>query len=239
MMGIKAVLFDLDGTLLPMDMDKFIEAYFGGLVKKLVPLGYEPKSVVNGVWKGTDAMISNNGDNTNDVVFWNTFCELLGEECRKDEAVFEEFYKNEFQEVKNVCGFDKNAAKVVYALKANDIKVAVATSPIFPAIATESRIKWAGLSTEDFEFYTTYENCRYTKPNIKYYEEVAKKIGVKPEECLMVGNDVDDDMVAENIGMKVFLLTDNLINKNDVDISKYPNGGYQEFIKYLKTANLI
>ena len=55
----------------------------------------------------------------------------------------------------------------------------------------------------------------------------------------MVGNDVGDDMVAEKIGMKVFLLTDNLINKNNEDISIYPNGGYQELIRYLKTENLI
>ena len=34
-MNIKAVLFDLDGTLLPMDQDIFVKSYFGLLAKKL------------------------------------------------------------------------------------------------------------------------------------------------------------------------------------------------------------
>ena len=49
---IKVVLFDLDGTLLPMDQDKFIEAYFGGLVKKLAPHGYEPQKLIGGINAG-------------------------------------------------------------------------------------------------------------------------------------------------------------------------------------------
>ena len=34
-----------------------------------------------------------------------------------------------------------------------------------------------------------------------------QKLNVSPEECLMVGNDVSEDMIAETIGMKVFLIT--------------------------------
>ena len=77
-MSIKAVLFDLDGTLLPMDQDVFLKSYLGLLSKKLAPIGYDPKTLVEAIWQGTGAMIKNNGDTTNEVVFWNEFCKIFG-----------------------------------------------------------------------------------------------------------------------------------------------------------------
>jgi len=89
-------------------------------------------------------------------------------------------------------------------------------------------------SVEDFELCTTYENIGYSKPNPLYYTELAKRIGVEPSECLMVGNDVSEDMVAKNVGMQVFLLTDCLLNKKKEDISGYPQGGFRELMNYLE-----
>ena len=70
---MKTVLFDLDGTLLPMDQDEFIKAYFGGLATKLVPFGYEPNKLIQGIWAGTKAMVTNDGAMTNEARFWQTF----------------------------------------------------------------------------------------------------------------------------------------------------------------------
>ena len=91
------------------------------------------------------------------------------------------------------------------------------------------------LLSSDFEFITTFENSYSCKPNPRYYLEVAEKLGLSPEECLMVGNDVRDDMIAETVGMKVFLLTDCLINVKNVDISSYPQGSFKELVEYTKT----
>ena len=102
-------------------------------------------------------------------------------------------------------------------------------------MATRLRMSWAGLTPNDFEFYTTYENINYCKPNPTYYLEVAKRIGFTPQECLMVGNDVGDDMPAQNVGMKVFLLTDCLINSKKEDIQKYPNGSFSELLQYINS----
>jgi FMN phosphatase YigB (HAD superfamily) len=109
----------------------------------------------------------------------------------------------------------------------------LATNPLFPAVATESRIRWAGLSPEDFELYTTFENSRYCKPNLAYYEDILATLSVSGEECVMVGNDVEEDMIAERLGMKTFLLTDCLINKNGEDISKWAHGGFEELKEFL------
>lgn len=232
-MKIKVILFDLDGTLLPMDQDVFVKTYFGLLAKKLAPYGYDPERLIQAVWAGTGAMVKNDGKQSNEDKFWEVFSTAYGVDCKKDIALFDEFYRKEFAGVKEVCGFNSMAAEAVRILKEKGFRIALATNPLFPQIATANRICWAGLTPENFVFFTTYEESRYCKPNINYYKDVVEKLGVKPEECLMVGNDVTEDMVVTNIGMKAFLLTDCLINKENKDIEQYPNGSFTELLAYV------
>ena len=234
-MSIKAILFDLDGTLLPMDQDRFVKTYFHLLAVKLAPHGYDPKQLVDAVWAGTAAMVKNNGHQSNEAAFWEKFTELFGPQAKEDLPLFEEFYRKEFAGAKAVCGFNPKAAETVAQIKERGLRVALATNPIFPAVATESRIHWAGLEPEDFELYTTYENARYCKPNLSYYRDIAEQLGLAPEECLMVGNDVTEDMAAQALGMQVFLLTDCLINAGQKDISVYPSGGFPELQALIRT----
>jgi FMN phosphatase YigB (HAD superfamily) len=126
------------------------------------------------------------------------------------------------------------AKEVVDLAKSGGLKTVLATQPVFPRIATESRMKWAGLEAEDFLLYTTYENSSFSKPSVGYYLDIAKRIGVAPEECLMVGNDVTDDMSCTSVGMKVFLLDNYLINRNGEDISAYPRGSFEALADYIK-----
>ena len=234
-MKLKAILFDLDGTLLPMDQDVFLKDYFSRMVKKLAPHGYDSQALIKSIYAGTNAMIANDGSATNETVFWNSFTNFFGEQARKDEVLFDDYYRNEFQEVKHSCGFLPEATTTIKTLRDRGYRVVLATNPLFPSIATESRIRWAGMSPEDFELFTTYENSSFCKPNLKYYEEILGKLGVTPEECLMVGNDVGDDMVAEQLGMKVFLVPRDLINKEEKDISNYPQGTLDDLLTYLDT----
>ena len=232
-MSINAILFDLDGTLLPMDQDLFMKYYFGALAAKLVPHGYDKDTLVNNVWAGTKAMVMNNGSKTNEEAFWDTFCALVGKDCRPDIPIFDSFYRNEFAAAKNACQPTAAAKEVIDLIKASGKRLILATNPLFPAVATENRIGWAGLAKEDFELITTYENSSYCKPNPKYYVEILEKTGLKPKECLMVGNNAEEDMIAETLGMKVFLLTNCLINEKNADISKYPQGGFEELKNFI------
>lgn len=234
-MKLKAVLFDLDGTLLPMDQNVFVHTYLQALAAKLAPCGFDPKAVIRGVWAGTEAMIENKGDRLNREAFWDGCCRVLGDKLREQENLIVDFYRNEFQKVRHVCGFHAGAAEVVDLLKAKGVGRILATNPLFPAIATHSRVRWAGLKPEDFEWISTYENSRFSKPNPDYYRDLLKQNGLEPEECLMVGNDVAEDMIAATLGMDVFLLTDCIINPDNLDISPYPRGSFPELQAYLKT----
>ena len=235
-MKLRAVLFDLDGTLLPMDQDLFTKEYFSLLAKKLAPIGYEPGKLVETIWAGTAAMVKNDGSCSNEEAFWRCFAEVYGETALADKPIFDGFYRNEFQQARDVCGYAPGAAETVRLAKALGLRAALATNPIFPAVATESRIRWAGLEPEDFELYTTYENIGHCKPNPEYYRDILKMLGLEAGECLMVGNDAAEDTAAELAGIKVFLLTDCLINKAGRDLTNYPQGDFEQLAQYLKAV---
>lgn len=231
---MKYILFDLDGTLLPMDQEEFTQNYFKYLAQTLKKYGYDRKQLIDAIWQGTASMIKNDGLQTNEEVFWKTFASIFGDKVYRDQILFEQFYQTEFNEIKHSCGFDPNVQVVIRKLKELGYKLVVATNPIFPSIAQESRIRWAGLDEHDFEFYTTYENMHYCKPNPKYYLEIIEKLNCQASDCLMVGNDVCEDMIASKIGMQVFLLTNHLINKNNLDLSIYPKGDFLDLLRYIE-----
>lgn len=230
---IDTILFDLDGTLLPLDMDNFMKAYFSTLAKKTAPLGYEPKSLIKGIWAGTEAMVRNDGSKTNEEAFWARFAEIFGEKVYSHMSTFDDYYENEFDSVINACEPTDRSAKIIKKLKERGFCVVLATNPIFPSLATKKRAKWAGLDLDDFALVTTYDNSGFCKPNPKYYEMILEKIGKRADQCLMVGNDATEDVAAKYAGIEVFLLTDHLINKENIDINEYENGGFDALEKYL------
>ena len=178
-------------------------------------------------------MIMNNGEEPNEARWWETFDGLFGEKAKKSRGELEAYYNEDFDGVRHSCGHNPMARVVTDTLKARGVRMVLATNPVFPATATYQRAGWAGLDTGDFELITTYENSHYCKPNPEYYKEILAKLGLSAEECLMVGNDVDEDMITAKLGMKVFLLTDDLLNKHGKDISAYRQGGFPELLEYI------
>lgn len=231
---MKAVLFDLDGTLLPMDQDAFVQLYFGQLAAKLAPHGYDPEKLVAAIWGGTKAMVKNDGSCTNEDAFWRYFASRFGEAARQDEPLFDAFYRHEFAQAQKACGYTEQANKLVQAAKEKGLRCALATNPIFPDIATSRRIEWAGLNKADFELYTTYENSRFCKPNPAYYQAILDQMGLKGEDCLMIGNDGAEDTAALQVGIRVFLLTDCLLNGDQVNLDAIPHGGFEDAIRFVQ-----
>lgn len=231
---IKAVCFDLDGTLLPLDIDEFCKYYFGMLARKMTGHGYEPHALIDAIKKGTEDMYRNDGTATNEQVFWKRFCSIFGERAREDMPYFEEFYETEFDKARAACGFDADAAPTVQKCLDMGLSVCAATNPLFPEIATRKRLSWAGVDPKSIAFYTTYEDCGFCKPSKGYFLDVAARLGVAPEECLMVGNDADEDLAAERVGMKVFLLKNEfLLNRSGRDVSAYPQGDFKDLLAYI------
>ena len=230
---LKAIFFDLDGTLLPMDYDDFCKMYFSMLTDKLSERGYPPKEITEAVWSGTKAMLQNDGSKTNEKVFWIDFEKHFGKLSLSDRSAFDEFYRNDFNKISAICSLNPSAKDIIKTVKSLGFISVLATNPVFPSIATENRIRWAGLLPSDFVYYTTYENSSFCKPKPEYYYEILDKLSLSPNECAMIGNDVDDDMPAAAIGMKVFLLTDCLINRSEKNISIYPHGDWKQLKNFI------
>ena len=114
---VKAVFFDLDGTLLPMDQDKFTGGYFKLLAKKLLPYGYEKDALIAGIWHGTAAMVKNDGSCSNEEAFWKDFVHSFGEKALEDRPLFEEFYAKDFEQARGFCGYTPKATGVVKLLR--------------------------------------------------------------------------------------------------------------------------
>lgn len=229
---MNTIIFDLDGTLLPMDQEQFIQIYFKELAKTAASFGYLPEDMQKAVWIGMKAMLENDGSMTNEERFWESFVKIFGEEVRAMEPEFHKFYLNEFSKAKIATVPTPLSNKSVKILKEKGYKVALATNPLFPRIATLTRMEWAGLDPLDFEIITTYENSSFCKPKLEYYKEVLAELGKDANECIMIGNDVREDMCAAKLGMDTFLLTDCVIDHGK-DISKYKRGNFEELYNFI------
>ena len=54
----------------------------------------------------------------------------------------------------------------------------------------------------------------------------------------MVGNDVDEDMITSQLGMDVYLILDELINKHNLDISPYKKGTLENLLEFIKKSEI-
>lgn len=236
---MNTILFDLDGTLLPMDQDLFINLYFKKLAQYFAPKGIHLENFKKSINEGTKAMVLNDGSMTNEQRFWKVFGDIYGESAGELEPDFIQFYQNEFHQVKASTNFTPYAARCIQKLKDKNYSIVVATNPLFPPVATYARINWAGLDVNDFLHITTYDNSSYCKPNLNYYKEILNTIGKDPEECMMIGNDVTEDMCTAKLGMDTYLIKDCLINANELPLEGMKMGSLSDFELYIDTLPTV
>lgn len=193
---IKAILFDLDNTLLGNDMATFLPRYFalcGSIAQRHLPREEFMRSMLlasRAMVKNTDPALSNN------EVFWSHFCDLTALDRATVVADFEHFYRNDFEQLREVTEPVPVAAQVIDRCFQQGLQVVIATNPMFPRLAIEARLAWAGVPASDYDYdlITTIENMHATKPHQAYYQEILDRINCQPQEALMVGDDVENDI---------------------------------------------
>lgn len=236
---ITTILFDLDGTLISMDQDEFVRAYFVAIEHKIASAGVkDAPAVTHDLGQAIVAMMANDGTVTNEDRFWAALAATPRGAClpeRRD--IFDDFYANDFSSLRSLCGVYPASSPGIETLAGQGFRLALATNPLFPATATRQRIQWGGLDPGRFERITTYENSRFCKPRKEYFREVADRLGVSPVECLMVGNDTADDYGAVLAGMSLFFLTPGLIDRGNLDLSAFPHGTFDDLLAYAATLS--
>jgi HAD superfamily hydrolase (TIGR01549 family) len=210
MPSIDAVLFDLDDTLLENNMDYFLSRYFP-MISEYVQLIIKRERFMKELLFATQEMIqSQDPCKTNREVFWSVFCQRTGLKQEQVEPFVDTFYQQEFPKLRDATRPKSVARNLVRFCFDNNLKVVIATNPLFPLKAIEHRLEWAGIASGDYNYalITAYENMHSTKPNPAYYLGILSEIDVKANRAIMVGDDwVNDIAPAKSVGLFTFWIT--------------------------------
>ncbi len=230
----RAVFFDLDGTLLPMELESFMKGYFGSLTAFMAAHGVNPEIFVEALNAGVRAMAKNQGACTNADAFWDAFFTFFGRDDFAWTEIFTDFYENEFGKLGSAACADPDAARAVATLRAKGYPLVLATMPMFPRRAVEWRLAWAGIDAAHFERITDYENSTSVKPFLVYFEQNLAAAGLAADEVLMVGNNTREDLACLELGFDAYLVTDNLIDPVSFDLATVKHGSMAEFAQWVE-----
>jgi HAD superfamily hydrolase (TIGR01549 family) len=207
---LKAILFDLDGTLIDVDLNQFIPRYLKLLANSVAHL-IPPKKLVPAILKASEFVNNNDGKIPNEEAFSNAFFPVEGHQKDEIQPVFDKFYEEEFKELQKFTKKKPEARKVIQTAFNKEYKVVIATTPVLPLTAIEQRLDWAGIGDFPYDLITSIENTYATKPNLLYYHLIFKYLNLSANECMMVG-DEDKDMVCANLGSQTFLVSSSNTN---------------------------
>ena len=221
-----------------MVQDEFVKFYMPLLAKSYMgaALSLDPKKFIGAVWAGYEAMVKNDGSRTNREAFWSYMEPELPISTEESENIALKFYENEFNQAICTTKPTPVSNQIVEKAKSRGLETYLATNPVFPQCATMNRIRWAGLVAEDFKVITTYETCTYCKPNPEYFRGILEEFSLDPSECLMVGNDVEEDLAIRSLGVKTYLVTDTMENKKDLPVKSDYIGTLEELLKFIETV---
>lgn len=229
------ILFDLDGTLLPLSRQVFepaLFASFDALFRKAFPLQPE---LGKAFWEAMFSCESESGSpETNEERFSRLLRLRAGQKADDILNALEAHYKGEYNEIRHLITAPSIAEQALRLVEDAGAHAVLATNPVSSAGCIRARLGWIHLAPERFALVTTWDLCRYTKPDPRYYREILERLGAAPEDCLMVGNDTSDDMAgAAGAGIEVFLMTDHLMDKNNT-ASQYRSGSGADMLAFVK-----
>ncbi len=236
LLEVNTLLFDLDGTLLGCDINVFLQYYLQTVATKVAQAGLaEPKAFMRQLLASTQAMVDNLEPTVNNAsAFAGHFYPALAMERAKAEPVFMNYYANDFPKLRTRT-YVKPAARALLTLAASKgYDLVLATNPLFPLVAIEERMRWAEVFDFPWRLVTAYESMHFCKPHVEYYREILDLIGRSPEECLMVGNDVEEDLVAGTLGLATFLDPSQLIQRGSGPSGADLTGSLDDLLKIIR-----
>jgi FMN phosphatase YigB (HAD superfamily) len=204
---LKAVLLDLDNTLILYDEIEYYRDYFEKIHRSFADI-FELDVFKERLVSGTLALGRSSGEQSNREQFMAVFARGHFEKQANLWQRFMNFYGNGYNEMGVNVSVPKGLHTGVQRLRQTGLKLVIASNPIFPISAQQTRMQWGGLKPEWFDLFTSIENMRYVKPRRAYFLQTCSLIGVAPENCLMVGNDPVNDMAAAGAGLRTYRTTD-------------------------------
>jgi FMN phosphatase YigB (HAD superfamily) len=233
---VTLLLFDLDDTLLGNEMNSFIPAYLQALAKKMSQVA-APEHLIKTLLSATRQMVENSDPSqTLEAKFDASFYPNLGVTRHDVQGIIDTFYTEEFPKLRTLTQFKPEATGVVKQIMEHGNQVAVATNPLFPRTAIMQRLNWAGLPLDEipFSLISSYETFHFAKPNTAFYAEFIAQLGWPKVPVVMVGNDVESDiMSAGKLGLAVFWTTEDGVLTWDREGQIPPHGKLIDLIPWL------
>lgn len=238
-MSLRTLLFDLDGTLLPLNQDAFMKGYFAALLPEIEHL-VDKQQIVKQIWNSTEDTVRNEDpDTTNMDVFKESFFGATGIQEKEIWPIFDRFYEETFGDLQHLTNPSPIAREICRTAADKGYQLVLATNPIFPERAIRHRMKWAGIADIPFALVTTMEEMHYCKPNPKYFVEILDRVDASPFEAMMFGNDIQEDGVAGKLGMQTFLVKDFLIDHERGHIEFTHEGNLSDVLEFVRQLPTI
>lgn len=234
-LSIRVVAFDLDDTLIRLAPD-FIPQYFRLLDNRLQERFPNTKPLSHAIGASSLRLMQKPRDVERlEDFFYRDFAATAGVSGEVVRPAFESFYTEDFPALRAYARPIYGAMGLLTAIKEAGYQVALLTSALFPTAAIDERLRWAGLEGFPFDWRTSFEAVHATKPQTGYYLEAADGLGIPPEEWLMVGNDVVEDIVPANAaGMQVYWVHDDAVDSLPDGVpSDAPHGPVERVLNYL------
>lgn len=199
---IKAVLLDLDNTLLGNPDLAFATAFLKALNSflhekhQLTEAGNVFRAALHHALRE---------DRVDQSIQMRLLAQLTNSELRPKvgwDNALQAFYAEVYPQLLGYSSPFAEAEETLTRLQKLRLAQVIATNPLYPETAVRERLRWAGLSDREFALITHSGNMHFSKPNSAYFAEILARVGVEPDEALMVGDSLDKDILpAQRIGL--------------------------------------
>ena len=231
---VRGIFFDLDGTLLDVEMSAFIPAYLKGLAASFADVAPADKLVevlLDTTWS---LLRADDGSRTNEEAYLLAVQQQLGIPPDLYRHRLTGYFREGLAPLEEHVRPLPVARDILQICFNKGLKVVVATNPVFPRPVVDARLAWGGLLGFPFQQVTSYENSRYCKPNPRYFTTLLAELGLQPGETIMVGNDTEHDLAARQAGIRTFLVDTWLEDRTHNGFVTDYRGSHQDLLAFVE-----
>ena len=234
--NIQAVFFDLDGTLIDVDMHQFIPGYLRRLTDYMRDQ-VSPTRAIQALHSAVAAMFANtDADRTLESILLEVLDVELSISPQRYAECLKRFYQNDLEALRPLVTGHPLSSQLIESSLGRGWKVVLATNPIFPRVVIDARLTWGELDGEAFHHVTAYETAHFCKPSPSFFEELLCQLQLPAEACLMVGNDTLHDLSASQVGIKTCLLTEWSIRRSGACFKANWEGNHEELLALIESV---
>lgn len=231
--NVQAIFFDLDGTLVDVDMQLFVAGYLRRLTEQM-SAQFDPARAARVLHQAVAAMFANtDAEKTLEDILYEVLYVELAMSAQEYRQSLERFCREGLDSLSPLVKGHPLSSQLIDLSLMRGWKVVLATNPIFPRVVVDARLKWGNLDRDAFHHVTSYETAHFCKPSPAFFEELLESMEVPAEACLMVGNDVLHDLSASQVGIRTCLLTPWCIKRPGVSFQADWQGSHEELLALL------